>query len=50
VLPSYSKMPHPQNIKKSTEALLDPGKETVLEMIAEKIKFMQISCEQNVCY
>lgn len=40
MLPSYSKMMHPHNIKKSTEALFGASKEIFLEMIAEKIKFM----------
>jgi hypothetical protein len=40
MLPSYSKMLHPHNLKKSSEALFGASKEIVLEMIAEKFKFM----------
>jgi hypothetical protein len=40
VLSSYSKILHPHNIKKSTEAHFGASKDIALEMISEKIKVM----------
>lgn len=46
MLSSYSKILHPHNVKKSTEAHFGARKEIAVEMMAEKIKFMY--CEKNL--